>query len=171
MIKNKQTFFKQIYDDYNQLVRSVVYLHIQNEQCHDVTQEIFVKAWKNLSSLKDIEKVKSWLMRITMNSIYDYFRKNKRIQEYGSDEEGKEFESKEDQFKKLEDKEIVKMMLSKLSDKHREVVILYYLLDFKISEIADSLHINEGTVKSRLYNAKEQLKDLANKWGVEYATI
>jgi len=86
------------------------------------------------------------------------------------DEFEEEFEAKEDQFKQLEDKEIVKMMLSKLSDKHREVVILYYLLDFKISEIANSLHINEGTVKSRLYTAKDQLKSLTNKWGVEYET-
>jgi len=160
---NKKEFFKLIYDRYNKLVRSVVYFYIHNEQCHDVTQEVFVKAWGKLDSLQNQEKVKAWLMKITMNSIYDFYRKKGRLKEDFLAEEAQELEASNKEIKQLEDKDAVAQLLMKVSEKHRNVIVLYYLHDFSIAEIAESLDESEGTVKSQLHYAKEELQQLMKK--------
>lgn len=162
MTSNHNEDFKSLYDQYNKLVRSVVYYHLQNEDVHDVTQDVFIKVWSKISSLRDEEKAKAWVMKITMNTIYDYFRKNKKDKLLESFDE-LEVESKRDDFKNIGDREIVKKLLCHLSYKHREVVVFHYLLGMSLDEISVSLNIGKGTLKSRLHYAREKLMSFFEK--------
>lgn len=165
MANKNNEFFKSLYDQYHKLVRSVVFYHLQNEDVHDVTQDIFIKVWSQLSTLRDHKKAKAWVMKITMNTIYDYFRKNKKTLLEDSFDE-LEVESMKDEFKTIGDKELVKKLLSHLSYKHREVVVFHYLLGMTLEEISESLNVSKGTLKSRLHYARERLMSFFEKMGL-----
>ncbi len=157
--KSKRLQFKDLYDDYNMRVRQIVYFNLQNSDVNDVVQDIFVKVWKSLDKFKQEAKVTTWLYRITMNTIYDYYRKNKNNKDMFEFTEGMLADGVNAE-KVIDDKNLVTWALKKLPRKQRDVVTMYYLLDQNIEEISEILAVSKGTVKSRLHYAKTSLTDI-----------
>jgi RNA polymerase sigma-70 factor (ECF subfamily) len=121
---------------------------IRSDDVEDLVQESFVKAWKNFHQFQHGSSFRTWIYRIAMNTCYDYLKKKKP--DYLSDVS--EQVVGEDS---LSDRDLIDRALLGLSPKMREVFILYYKFNYKLNEIASMLDCSEGTVKSRLYKAKE----------------
>ena len=126
------------------------------EAAWDITQESWLGIIKGIRKLHDPAKFKAWVYRIVTNKINDWIRNNKTV---------KKVELNEIQGHQHKDEQNtdVKEMLAKLDIKKRAVLSLYYFEQLSIPEIGIALKIPRGTVKSRLHNARNELKELWQK--------
>ncbi len=138
----------------------------------DITQETFVKVWKNLNKYRKGESVKTWIFQIAKNTAIDWLRKKKNIVFTDfEDETGKNpiLETLSDQeplpdalVLKLEDTKLLTALLEKLSPLYREVLVLHYKDHLTFDEIGKILEKSPDTVKSQHRRALIQLKNLLN---------
>ena len=131
----------------------------------DLAQETFVKAYKKLDTLKDSEKAKSWLYTIARNTVIDFFRKNKNKEVALSDAlleniAGAATVDYQSQAAKSEISRELDRCIDKLVEKDRAIVRLLYYEGFSYKEMAELLHINENTLKSRLHRARKVLLEM-----------
>lgn len=122
------------------------------DESMDLCQEVFMKAFRELASLKDPERFSSWLYRIAHNACYSSFRKDR----------GKTFVELDPEAgatrMPIENRLAVEKALSGLPEDQREVVVLKVYQGLKFDEIAAIQQSPVSTVKSRLYIAFEKLR-------------
>ena len=118
--------------------------------CADAVQEALTRAWQRRDSLRNPEKFKPWLMRILVNTCNDILRQQKK-QTLMTDEELAREEAP------ASDPLSVREAIECLKPEWRTVILLYYLEGCSVGEIAQMLHIPQGTVKSRLLYARKRL--------------
>jgi RNA polymerase sigma-70 factor (ECF subfamily) len=140
------------------------------EDAEDVTQEVFVKAWKALGRFRAQASFYTWIYRIAINRAINFRKKRNRrktvqFEEFDPDikqaESYKEFSSKGSVLRKMNLSEFQKKMneaLLTLSDKHRAVVIMHDVQGMSHSDIASIVGCSEGTVRSRLFYARKKLQ-------------
>ncbi|WP_394204065.1 sigma-70 family RNA polymerase sigma factor [Shewanella waksmanii] len=127
----------------------------------DITQETFLRAWRSLESLKDNKAAKAWLITILR-------RENaRRFERKQFDYSDIEQETLEDSFSvSTEDnaeQHLIRRQIAKLEVEYREPLILQVVGGFSGEEIADILSLNRNTVMTRLFRARNQLKDLLDE--------
>lgn len=126
---------------------------LQNDtDCADAISETIVKAFSQIHTLKQDRYAKTWLIRILMNECYTILRQKKKLvslEEYTTEAV---VEDRADYSELYE-------AISHLPEKIRTCVILYYMEDFSIKEIALIMEITESAVKNRLARAREKLKE------------
>lgn len=138
---------------------SVSILH--NEQdCADAVQEAMLKAYENRYKLREIKYFKTWIVRIVINECYSILRKKKCFQAY--DDAVQQDDAYLSNYVKEEYIDLYRA-IARLSEKVKICVILYYLEDYSVAEIASVLKIPVGTVKSRLNHARRELKGLLSE--------
>lgn len=149
---------------YGDDVLRVAYLYVKDmHKAEDVFQEVFIKVFKKYDTFKGNSSEKTWIMKITVNVCKDYLKSFwiKRVF-LNSDREiyNKEYnvESLDDSIiKSIESRELLNKVMD-LSVKYKEVIILYYYQQFTTREISEMLKIPEGTIRTRLFRARELLK-------------
>jgi|YelNatPaOPRAMG01_1025707.scaffolds.fasta_scaffold112792_2 RNA polymerase sigma-70 factor (ECF subfamily) len=154
--------FDDVYNEYKEMVFNYVFWRINDyDEAVDLTQEIFIKIYKNLGKFKGESSMKTWVMSIAINHLNDFFRKKKKFNPVYFEEIARE-EDYDDpgpiEEMDLEDTIKVERALQKLKDWEREILTLYYMEGFQYEEISKLLNIPLGTVKSRLNSAKKSLK-------------
>ncbi len=138
---------------------------LQLADAKDILQEVFLKAYRNLNAYDQTLKFSSWLYRIAHNETVSYIRKIKARPQTIDLETNQTFleaiESKLNLEKELDQKLLkrnLKILLDKLDEKYRVVLILRYLEEKNYEEIADILQKPTGTVATLLNRAKENFK-------------
>ena len=124
----------------------------------DITQETFLRAWRSLESLKDDKAAKAWLITILRR---ENARRFERKQFDYSDVEQDHLEdhissSSEEQV----EQHIIRRHIAKLELEYREPLLLQVIGGFSGEEIAGILELNRNTVMTRLFRARNQLKDV-----------
>lgn len=155
---DKDSFDLLYQDHYLILYRTALLILGNKEDAEDALQESFIAIYKNIASLSDYNKLKPWIFSILKNSCYTRYRKRKREfpDEFVLEKADSNSISKgEDDF--LLNNEIEAALLN-LKEKEREVLVLFYYNDFSIEEIAKICNSFTGTIKSRLYRARKNLK-------------
>lgn len=165
---NNGLAFEELAYKYLKPIFNFIFRLTKNIQvAEDLTQETFIKAWKNLKRYDRKRSFKTWLFTIAKNTAYDYFKKKKTIPfAYFEDMEGNSFlENIEEDIAKPEeslDLEInlkqLEMALEKIPAHYQEVLILCYKEDFTLQEIAEILSEPYNTVKNRHSRAITNLK-------------
>lgn len=152
-------------EEYGDMVLRVAYTYVKERQlAEDLSQEVFLKCYGSLHKFENRSSYKTWLYQITVNACKDYVRswsfRNlipwsgiKRENNLIADSVLTHLVTKEDNI------HLFKNVL-KLSVKLREVLIFYYYEDLSIQEIGDILQVKPSTVKTRLFRARENLKEL-----------
>lgn len=173
-----RTCFRLLYQRYQQRVRSTLYQLCGSSSLDDLVQEVFLKAWKGLPKLKTAKYFSTWLYRISWNVATDQRRTLARGQEKTIINHEKYWEKEELNYSKLDDtnqapdlmhlhyQDIVQRGLSHLSLDHRAVLVLHDLEDLPQKEVAEILNVPVGTVKSRLYHARNSLKKFLEQQGI-----
>lgn len=124
----------------------------------DVVQDTWAGAIRGLSSLDDPARFPAWIYGIAHRKAMDCLRARARQRRLS---EAYDAQSVEDSNPLHADESIdMQRAIKKLSPEHREVIALFYGADLDIDEIAEVLSIPHGTVKSRLFNARRQLREL-----------
>jgi RNA polymerase sigma-70 factor (ECF subfamily) len=128
----------------------------------DVLQEVWIKALRGIRKLKDPGSLRSWLYSVTHGVAVDAFRRS-ASRERAEQTQFEDFhESEEPSAEKLmfdrEDAEALHRALNLVGSAHREVLVLHFLQDLSLAEIAEVVGCSEGTVKSRLHYAKQSMR-------------
>jgi len=131
------------------------------EAAEDVTQEIFLRAYRAIRRFERKSEFKTWLYRIAYNTSMSHLASKRQKQEIEISEsipaiEGTDYSLRQSMLK----------LVNYLKPELKAVVILHYFDDLKYEEIADVLNCPVGTVKIRLYRAKHELKKLWDKYAV-----
>ena len=156
---------------YRQRLLSVIYNMTSNrEDAADLTQEAFVKAFRSIGRFKGKSSFFTWLYRIGVNVTLSHLQKNK-TRRFFSFENLSEEVNQETAFEVLasrskterptllnELQEKLNEALQKLSNKHRTIVVLFEIEGLSHKQIAEIMKCSEGTVRSRLHYAKQQLQ-------------
>ena len=135
------------------------------EDAEDVAQEAFAKAFRSFSQLRDRERFRAWLVRMTWRMALDRQRANRRRVARESHVDSLSIESNQmpaDVHVGLESRRRAEHLwraIDSLSEKLRVVIVLSTIEGHDIKDVAALLELPEGTVKSRLFAARQQLKD------------
>ena len=157
LIKGKESAYKEVIDLYgDQLFRTCYLILRDKEDAEDVVQETLIKVFNNIKNFKGKSKLYTWIYQIALNLSRDILRRKVDFLSFEDEWIGEE--DPNFQIEKKIDKEVLKKELQALNPIYSEVLVLFYLRDFSIKEIALILETSEGTIKSRLSRARVILK-------------
>ncbi len=155
--------YQLIYDHYYKHVYTYALRLSQNDaDAKDIAQETFLQVYKSIRDLQKPDYFPLWLNRIVYSKFHRILSKQKETAieqdtlQYHVDQSQKAKNYNESNL--LDDEEVIKQMITKLSDKQREVIQLVYYEQYTTNEIAKLLNLPEGTVKSRVFEAKKALR-------------
>ncbi len=164
--------FDALVERYKGRLYSLIYNMMGNhEDAADLSQEVFLKAFKSIHSFRSQANFYTWLYRIGVNTALNFLKRRKEphlsLNEWGPDAEGepflKELASKETAGSALHMNELREKLneaLQKLSEDHRTVVVLHDIEGMRHQEVARVLGCSEATARSRLFYAHQQLQAL-----------
>jgi RNA polymerase sigma-70 factor (ECF subfamily) len=141
-------------DHYRFLMRSAWALTRSRSVAEDVVQDCFTNAWKCRDQLRDVTLARPWLFQIMRRSILRYVNPCTQSIEDGDDADWGQAPDTG-----INDRLDVVKALGRVSQIHREVLVLHYFDDMPTAQIAEALEIAPGTVLSRLARAREALKN------------
>ncbi len=142
-----------ILDSERQLYSTAKTILSDDHDCADAIQETIVKAFSKIKTLRNDKYAKTWLMRILINECYTLLRKSSKLVPLEDMNEVTKMKAD----KNIDYSDLYKAVNS-LKEELRLPVILYYIEDFNIKEIAQILEITEGAVQKRLARARRKLK-------------
>lgn len=153
---------------YEKKVYNVAYRYMGNEtDAYDMAQESLIKIYKRIRTFRHESSFSSWVYRLTVNTCLDGLRKRKKEPlsldstiESGVLVEDKNSVMPEAHALNLESREDIQAAINTLSEDHRITVILRDIQGLSYEEIAETLSISIGTVKSRLSRGRQRLKEM-----------
>ena len=171
--------FSNIIADTERLVTQIVFKMISNnEDRKDIAQDVYLKAFKNLSGFKYQSKLSTWIGKIAYNTCLNYIEKKKLVLVGINIQEKKDYEDEPainnnpainyttdiDVF--INNKELTKILtkeIEALPTIYKTLITLYHNEELSYSEIAQITELPEGTIKSYLYRARKMLKENLSK--------
>jgi RNA polymerase sigma-70 factor (ECF subfamily) len=164
-IEGDRQAFEALLTQYEKPVFNAAYRMLHNrDDASDVTQTVFLKVYENFASFDPSCRFFSWIYRITLNESINWLGKRNRLEplqhETADDSDGPE--KKTDSAKLSAD---VQAALMTITTDYRTVIVLKHFLGCSYMEISDVLEIPEKTVRSRLYSARQMLKDALTRTG------
>lgn len=134
----------------------------------DAIQETMINAYKHLRKLKDNTNFKSWIIKILINECNKiYKKKSKKEKLFEKIVIEQKLDTMDNSITSINSKLDFELLTEKLNYEEKLIVALYYNSKYSCNEIADILHMNINTVKSKLTRAKEKIKKYY-KGGVLY---
>ena len=153
----------------------------QREDAWDVAQEAFVKAYKNLGRFKGQSAFYTWLYRIAYNLSMDHLRSRarrdsvaldeNRVVEAAASEEAPKSSHPGESADRRELAKVIQNAMTRLTDKHRAIIVLREIEGLSYEEMAQVLKISKGTVMSRLFHARRNLQALLQPYVEEGQTV
>ncbi len=147
-----------------------------SQDAEDILQESYIKALSKINELDKPESFSSWLNQIVANKSKDFLKKKKPTLFEAEENEVLEVLpdentnfSPEENLDQTELQKAVMEVLDELSEEKRACVLMMYFEELSVGEIAETLEIPEGTVKTRLFSARKDLKDKFAKRGITSA--
>lgn len=146
------------------------------EDAYDLTQESFLKIWRKLDSFNQDASFGTWAYRLASNTCIDFLRKEKKRRDvplFSEDDDGEETQlllpdQRYDPEAIVQQRDLqasLEAALESLEPQYRQILTLRELCGLSYSEIGSQLQLKEGTVKSRLARAREQVRKFISSGG------
>ena len=159
--------FRHLVDRYKDVMYGTAVLMTGNRAVAEETvQEAFLSAWRGIGGFKRGRPPKPWLMRILVNRVMDRRRKRSIPTVPLADMDPVGTPSVPDEAGAFEDRTVVRQALAHLVPEQQQVVVLRYFAELTVPEVARSIGVREGTVKSRLHRAMGRLREKLEESGV-----
>ncbi|MFQ6082368.1 MAG: RNA polymerase sigma factor [Candidatus Aminicenantia bacterium] len=156
---------------YQKKIFQLAYSFFQNrEDAMDLMQETFLRVYEKINHFKEGNNFQNWIYRIAHNLCIDYYRKFKKRKSASLDREElnklslSDLFNSQDQLKIQDLKEVIKKSLAALSEKQRMIFVLKHYQQLRYSDIAQTLNISVGTVKSLHHRAVNNLRNIASQY-------
>ncbi|MCK9641781.1 MAG: RNA polymerase sigma factor [Prolixibacteraceae bacterium] len=158
--------FAFFYDQYMTRVYRFVYMRVSDKAvAQDLTQDIFLKTWQHLVDKKEIQNFAAFIFRVARNAIIDYYRLSRRQElplEYADETEDPYTDQKTSSIDKEIDLQALLELLKKMKSEYQEVLILRYVEDLSIDDIAQIMQKDKNNIRVLLHRALNKLKSLNN---------
>lgn len=144
------------------------------EDARDLAQEAFLLAYRRLPAFRMECSFSTWLYRLTANLCIDFLRRERRRKsmtvsmedQMGQQEEGvNQWQEPQAELERLEMRAVLEQGISRLSEEHRQILLLREMSGLSYEEIGSLLKLESGTVKSRLARARKQLREILSADG------
>ena len=135
----------------------------------DTVDDALFDVWNKANNYKETAKVSTWIFTIARNKAIDFLRKKRELSLSNDDEIILEDDSVSPYklVNQIDEQEQVKACLNKLTDMHREMIILMYYQGMSIKEISHITGSPENTVKTRMFHAREKMNAILIRMGIE----
>ena len=173
VLKGDIDIFSEIIEKYEKMIYNLAYRIFNNRSdAEDITQEVFIKVYKNLHKCEGKQSIKTWVYTIAYNTCIDEVRKRKGKNNISLD---MEIEGEKNSFsleipsneptpeKALMEKEglfEIEQAISSLNENNRALIFLRDIKGLSYNEISEIMNLNIGTVKSRINRARNALKNI-----------
>ena len=166
--KDKKAFIK-VYDNYAADIYRFIFFKINNkEEAQDLSSYVFLKTWNHIQnhSLKNAKTLRALIYKIARNSIIDYYREQEGKKELSLDDEENPIEildldyDLEGELDQAQDLELLRAQLPKLKEEYREAIVLHYISDLSLAEIAEITGKTKGNLRVIIHRALKTLKTL-----------
>lgn len=174
-IGGREDGFEELVRRYQRPITAYVYRMLNNYDASlDVTQEVFIKVYNSLHRYSSEYKFSTWLYRIAHNAAIDYMRKNSVSQQSLETENADgtfqlQIESPrptpEQERERTEWRKEIETVIACLPAVYRELILLRHAQDLSYDEIAEITNLPLGTVKNRLFRAREMMREIFNERG------
>ena len=169
--------FRKVYEATYYRMLYIAKKYMKNDAAaEDVLQEAYIKIWTNLPQLGQPEAYVSWASRIVANTALNELRKTQptlfsEMSAEGEDGSEMAFDVEDTyvpnqpelSFTDAEEQQIIREMIDSLSDEQRMCILMYYMENLSVREIAETMGCSEGTVKSRLNYGRQNIKAKAEE--------
>jgi len=147
------------------------------EDALDISQEVFIRVYQRLATFRKESRFSVWIYRIAYNLAVDFLRAKKQdsvMFSLNQERDNDDFSPleipdlrnlPEDSVIRSETRKIIADSIDNLPQKHREVLVMREITDMSYEDIAKTLHVSVGTVKSRLARARLKLAEILNENG------
>ena len=178
-LKGDRRAFEVLFKKHRDSVARLVFSIVKNETLvEDIVQEVFLLVYRYLPKFRSESSFKTWIYRISVNESIRQLNRSKRwITVAPCEMEDMSFPTalvvvsqgpnQERFLLEGDNRRLIHTALSNLKPNHRVILSLYYLEEMSIQDVAQILDIPEGSVKSRLYYARENLKKILAPTAVE----
>lgn len=165
-LKGSKNAFEILVDKYNKIIFNVAYrMTGDRDDAEDITQTVFIKVYDRLDRYNSKYKFFSWLYRIVINETLNFLKTSKRFNDLDSKMIAPE-KTPEENCMENDMGTRIQVALMKLPPSYRILILLKHFQNCTYQEISDSLNISEKRVKSRLYTARQLLKDIMIQAGI-----
>lgn len=169
-ISGREDSFEELVTRYQRPIVSYVYRMLGDYDASlDVTQEVFIKVYKSLERYSSEYKFSTWLYRIAHNAAIDYIRRNsKKLQSLETENQDGAYQlqlesprpTPEQDRERSEWRSEIESVIKCLPTVYRELIVLRHTKDLSYGEIAEITDLPLGTVKNRLFRAREMMREM-----------
>ncbi|WLD93600.1 sigma-70 family RNA polymerase sigma factor [Alkalihalobacillus sp. AL-G] len=168
--KEPSKALEKMMDCYGSTILRTAFFYLGDRHlAEDVSQEVFIRAYRNWEKFRGDSSVKTWLIRITINLCRDKMSL-KASSEKPTDpfliDGSSQFSVEEEVLKRINNTDMLKHVLN-LPLHYREVLYLFYYLDLSTAEITKAIETPDGTVRGRLHRARKRLEECLKKEGLD----
>lgn len=158
--------FTELYNLYfEKIYRFIYYRTSHKEVSEDLAEDVFVKAYEKISTIKDEKSFEGWLYQIARNTVIDYYRSKKQTLPIEEFENLLQYESTVIDVIDLQSQQKTFLkLLKELNSEQQQVIKLKFLEDLDNYTIAKMLHKSEGAIRVIQHRAITKLKELAKKF-------
>jgi len=167
-VEGDETSFRILVTRHKDKVRNLIYLTLNNSDAvDDIAQDVFITVFRNINKFRYESQFSTWLYRITINKCKDHLRRQKIRSIFSPFKETDEEEITVNPVEDVDVSGIVQKAVSKLPEKLRTPLVLKEIEGMSYQEISETLDCEIGTVKSRIFRAREGLKKLLEPYQKE----
>jgi RNA polymerase sigma-70 factor (ECF subfamily) len=153
--------FQKLFEEYRKPILNYLYRMLgDRERAEELTQDVFVRAYRALERLPGDANHRAWLYRIARNIGYDRLRRRRLISWVPLWDRDRPASMHDDPKETVPERNAVQDALSKLAPKYRSPLILYSVQGHSVKEISTMMGISEGAVKTRLYRARKKFQQV-----------
>ena len=170
-IEGDESTFRTIVQRHKDKIRNIIYLTLNSSDAvDDIAQDVLITIYKNLKKFRFQSQFSTWMYRITVNKCKDHLRKVKIRSIFAPIKEGGEEPVYIPSMEHKDISEIVNNAISRLPEKLRLPLLLKDIEGLSYQEIAESVGCEIGTVKSRIFRARESLREILRPYEQELMT-
>ena len=150
---------EHIWHTFNIKLKHFIRKRVSNDEtAKDILQEVFLKIHTHIGTLRNTEKLQSWVFQIARNTIIDYYRRRKPLSQI--DESLAAWEGDNDLEAKEELSDCIKEIIMALPEKYREALILTEYQGLKQKDLEKKLYLSSSGAKSRIQRGRLKIKEV-----------
>lgn len=170
--KRDKDAFIEAYDLYSDQIFRFIYFKVSNnEDAKDLTSSVFLKTWNYIKekNISDYNTLRALLYKVARTTVIDHYRKNKNIERIAIDNEELNIDlpdtsqSNEKRMEIKSDFKLIEARMQELKDEYREIIVLKYIDELSISEIAKVINKSKGNTRVLAHRSIKALKELIDK--------
>ena len=158
----RSEWFTHLMNTYGDRLTKLAYTYVKDVgKAQEIVQDVFVTCYEQYEKVRQIEKIKPWLYRVTINRAKDVLRSSwvKRVLLHNALTHAQITSNlTEEEILQNDEQTTLFQMILALPVKYREVILLFYYEDCSIDDIANTLKVNSNTIKSHLKRGRSLLE-------------